>query len=151
MGASAYLTQYYDPALKLPDDETVAHMEGQERARLAELLAIAEAAGSIPRRLGAEASSEELATDRRRCRRIAHAARQCLKDWGNPVPAPGDVSRRAAQVVWDNWWADHSTWLVNRIRYIATWSMNGGDEIWAKSAVVKLNNEANWISYALRD
>ena len=48
--------------------EAIVH---EERVRLTKLMSVATAANNIPRRLGSSASSEELATDKRRSRRVA--------------------------------------------------------------------------------
>lgn len=145
-----YLTEYYDPALK-PGELKREEIVAEEMLRLQTMLAIAEIAAEIPRRLGPEATGEELAADKQRCRRIRHVAQQLLASWDGKTPKNGvDFSKLAATVNWDNWWADHQVWLRNRRRAIATWGMTGGDEKFAKSAVVRYNNEERWLQYALR-
>jgi hypothetical protein len=149
----AYLQQFLDPDLKVKD-ETAEQLTAQEIERLSKLHAIALAAMAIPRRIGGEASNDELSADKRRAKRVAHVAGQCVSAWGIKKPqAPvADITRQAAQVVWQRWWEDHRVWLLNRMRYIATWQYKtGGDERWAKSAITKLNNELGWLEYALRD
>jgi hypothetical protein len=145
-----FLAAYYDPAIKLKDGETKESICLQERERLTRLVAVAKHAQTIPRRLGGEATSEMLSADKKRCRRIQHAAEQCLEDWGGPVPNGADVSRDAAQVVWESWWEQQRVHLDNRLRYIATWGIAKGEERWAKSAVVWLTNETRFVEYALR-
>jgi hypothetical protein len=151
--ASAFLAGYYDPGVELRD-ESPEEMEQFERERLYVLFAVASAAGQIPRRVGGDADGDELRNDKKRCRRIAHVAEQCFKAWGG-VPGKGvakDISKEAAQVFWDKWWANHQVVLKNRIAYIASYGLQHAEhERWAKKSVVRLTNEQSWLSYALRD
>lgn len=144
-----YLAQWYDPALEPKEGETKEKIEMEERQRLSKLLNIASAASIIPRRAGVEADGAELATDKQRSKRIAHVAQQCVTAWGGTTSVT-DAKTEAAQVIWTKWWEQHATWLRNRMRYLATWGIKGGDEKWAKKALVRLNNELSWLEYALR-
>jgi hypothetical protein len=150
---SSYLAHWYDPELKVADTETVDDITKAEIERLVKLLAVAQAAGSIPRRLGGDASPTDLALDKRRAKRIGHVAAQLLGSWSGKTklpPAPA-VTREAATVDWKQWWAEHRIWLMNRQRYIATWCLKyEADAKWCKSALVKLNNELLWLEHALR-
>lgn len=150
----SYLDTYVDLALPIPAEERAITITEDEVERLTKLLAVARLAQSIPRRLGAEASAEQLAEDSRRGKRIAHVASQLLTSWGgDPGVSPGDVGREAATVNWDRWWEEHQVWLVNRQRYLATWchkSSQNGDLRWCKSAMVRLENEIKWLAYAMR-
>lgn len=147
-----FLAEYYDPEVQIPEDMTKESITTSESERLAQLSIIARAAKEIPRRLGVDAGSDELAVDSKRCRRVAHVAEQLAKAWGGrPKMERIDASRAAATVRWDDWWEEHQVWLRNRRRVIATWGVSGsGDEKFAKSALVKLNNEERWLEYALR-
>ena len=40
---------------------------------------------------------------------------------------------------------------VKRGSVIVTWSLRHDEERWAKSAVVRLENELKWVGYAMRD
>src|SRR6516164_156402 len=139
----AYLDAYLDPALDIPKGETPKKITVQEVKRLNHLLAVATAAQKIQRRLGADASDEEIARDKVQSRRIAHVARQCIAAWDDvPKKRLEKCESEAAQIVWANWAAEHQTRLLNRMRYIATWQYKySTEELWAKSAVVRLNNE----------
>lgn len=151
------LTDLQDPALEIPADTTTESIAKEEVERLARLTAVAATSVSIPRRLGADASPEELAIDKRRGRRVTHALAQCLGAWnGGPfgdLPETEAIRQDAAIMLWDRWWEEHQVWLGNRLCFIATWAKKteNGDERWAKSAVVKLTNEQRWVSYALRE
>lgn len=151
---SSYLAQWYDPDLSVPEAESVEAITRAEIERLVKLLAITVAVAAIPRRLGADASQQDLALDKRRAKRIGHVAGQLLSAWAGKakLPPPPEVNREAAIVDWKAWWEEHRTWLLNRQRYIATWCQKyEADAKWCKSALVKLNNELVWLEYALRD
>lgn len=149
---SSYLAQWYDPGVKLKEGDTIERIQREERERLTRLLEVCRAAQKMPRRVGPDANSDELAADRKTAKRIAHVAEQCLIAWGGPVQLTGaDVSREAAQVKWRRWWEEHNTWLNNRTTYVATWGEKRGETRWAKGCVVKFNNEARWLEYALRE
>lgn len=154
VSTGGFLARHWDPGLKV-GDERVSDFEHAERERLAQLLAVANAAAEVPRRLGPDASEAELSSDRRRCKRIAHVAAQCLIAWtGKPVTVK-KIDRDAVQVRWSLWWEEHQTYLLSRRRYISTWALvpgrNKKDVRWAKSAVVRLDNEQQWLEYAFRD
>lgn len=145
--------QWYDQGCPVREDDTVESIQAHEVERLSMLLAVAVTAQEHPRRLGTDATPDELALDKTRAKRIAHSAAQCLKSWGgHPNGTAVDAARLAAQVNWRNWWNEQQVYLVNRRRYIATWAIKtGADPRWCKSAVVKINNELQWLAYALRD
>jgi hypothetical protein len=149
----AFLQQYIDPGLKPTKADTPDSLAKKEAERLNELYTIATAAAAIPRRLGSDASDEELAADARTGRRVAHVAQQCLQAWGVEVkPVTRNIAPHAAQVRWRHWLGEHLTYLDGRMRYIATWQYKtGGDEKWAKQALTRLINEQRWLEYAMRD
>lgn len=148
---SAFLSQYLDPELKVDANLYAEQIANEEIARLNKLLAVSQTCVTIPRRLGGDATDDELAADKKRCKRIAHVAEQCIISWGGKVKPNGDVAREAAQVNWSRWWEDHQVILNNRLRYVATWAVKTeGDQKWAKGAIVKLMNELRWLQYALR-
>jgi len=149
----AFLQQFIDPGLRVSKSDTPESLAQKEIERLQELHAIAIASMNIPRRLGGDATDEELANDKRCGRRVAHVAAQCLRAWGTePKPISKNISRAAAQVRWSRWMAEHLLYLDQRMRYIATWQYKTGkDEKWAKSSLVRLGNEQRWLEYSLRD
>lgn len=151
------LTDLHDPALEIPADTTTESIVKEEVERLARLTAIMGTTVTIPRRLGADASPEELAVDKKRGRRVTHALAQCLGAWnGGPfgyLPETEAIRQESAVLLWGHWWEEHQVWLGGRLCFIATWARKSevSDERWAKSAVVKLQNEQRWIAYALRE
>jgi len=150
----SFLAEWFDPGLEV-GTEKPKDIEHEECERLARQLAIVAAAGEIPRRIGADADSEELATDKRRSKRVAHVLRQSYLAWAgkhvNGLPNGDEISKEAAQLDWEAWGKEQEVWLTNRMHYIVTLvHKNNGDEKFAKSAVVRLRNEVSWLRYALR-
>lgn len=150
--AVSYLTPYLDLALEVREGESADSLLRAEVERLRKLLAVARAAQTIPRRIGPEATSAELALDKQRARRVQHVAEQSLRAWGSSENGTIEAAmREAAAVDWLRWFHEHRIWLMNRQRYVATWAYKtGANEKWAKSTVVKLGNELKWLEYALR-
>jgi len=154
----SFLAAYQDLALDVSAKDTPAGINAEEAKRLSRTLAMVILAGGIPRRLGADATGEELAIDKRRAKRVAHVLKQSLTAWnpeGQPLAIDPDIKKDAAQLDWEQWWIEHRKWLENRITYVATWASKIAhkpeDIQWAKKAVVRLQNELNWTAYALRD
>jgi hypothetical protein len=152
----SFLAPLHDPAMEVPEGTDAERITAEELERLARMVNVAMMAAEIPRRVGDEASAEELAIDKKRCRRVRHALTGCYKGWsGGNLPEEersDELRQEAAQIDWMAWWGEHDTWLNNRTRLVVTWCFNnGGDERWAKSAVVKYQNELRWIAYALRE
>lgn len=150
----SFLAEFYDPSLEVDETETPAAIETAELQRLARNINLASLVASIPRRLGADADADALALDKKRAKRALHAERQCYSSWGgDTLPSPDEeLAREAAQMDWKAWGEAQDAWLAQRTRYLVTWGRKtGSDEAWVKSAVVRLQNERRWLSYALRD
>ena len=150
---SSYVAQWVDGAMAVRED-SAASITAAEVERLGKLLAIATAAQTVSRRLGTDATDDELAADKRRAKRIAHIASQLMVGWSSKVKTTHidvSVSKQAATVDWQRWWEEHRVFLINRRMYIATWAVkSGADMKWAKSALVKITNELTWLEYAMR-
>lgn len=85
---------------------------------------------------------------------MGHALTQSLKGWTKrPPPLKSDdgLRRESAQLDWVTWREAHLTEIQNRLCYVATWAINSEEDRWGRSVVVKLENEINWVTYALRD
>lgn len=150
---AGYLAAYYDPGLELPRGLTVATIVADECERISSALAIVLFASTIPRRLGGDASSDELAEDKKRCRRVAHALRQAYRGWDMRSPSLNDsedVRQAGAQLVWSDFGTRHLTRLNSRLVLSATFAIRAGEDRWGKSAVTNYRNERNWVEYALR-
>lgn len=153
----SYLGLWYDAGLELPPDLSVETIIVEEVERIAGALAVVLYAASIPRRLGGEASGEELAGDKKRCRRVAHAFQQAHRGWtrkGIVLPNGDEIRMAGAQLLWAEWSQQHFTDLNYRSRRAATFSVRALDAKiarWGKTAITNYNNERRWIEYALRD
>lgn len=151
---ASYLARHFDPALEVPPAGSRAELEAAQIDRLRRSLSVIIICGSIPRRLGGDATPEELALDKKRARRVAHALNQSLKGWTKKkteLPADDQIRQEGAQIIWETWGEAHLADLGTHLRILATWAVTHGEEAWGKSAVVKLENEINWLSYALRE
>lgn len=149
-----FLQRYFDPELK-PRAASREELETAEVERISRALSVVLLAGSIPRRLGGDASSEDLALDKKRAKRSAHALNQAMRGWVKKafsLDTPSqEIRKEAAQIDWVQWREAHIIEVHNRLLLIATWGILNNEERWAKSAVVRLENELSWIGYALRD
>ena len=151
---SSFLGRYFDAEAVLPDGLTAESIAEEEIERISRRLAVVIAAGSHPRRLGGDASSDELALDKRRARRVAHALKQALFAWTDgrwaELPDSEETRQEGSQIDWLLWGEAHDAEINERLRVVATWSMSQGQEAWGKHGVVLLENERDWINYALR-
>lgn len=148
-----FLDQHYDPALDVRLDVTPEEVEQGELRRLNFVVAALRHARMLKRRLGGDASREEMARDKKFIRRLEHAMSQSMTAWGgNPDEAAHDeASKVGATREWESWAIDHSLWLDTRVRYMATYAKKKGHPKWGAQAVVRLRNEQEWVRYALRD
>lgn len=150
----SYLGGFYDADLEAPADLSAEVITGDEIGRLSSALAIVLVATSLPRRLGGDASDADLALDKRRGRRVGHALSQSLRSWAGKLPTlemTNDVRKTGAQLDWARFREEHATQVMTRLRLIATWGIRSGNQDYAKSACVRLQNELSWVEYALRD
>lgn len=149
----SYLGQHFDASLDVDGIGSREDLNRRQVERLKRSLAVVLITGSIPRRLGGDAMPEELALDKKRARRVAHALKQALSGWAKRYDLPLDDSIRqeGAQMNWESWQPAFLADLSTQVRCVATWAMKNDEEDWGKSAVVRLENERNWITYALRD
>jgi hypothetical protein len=150
-----FLDRYYDSALTIPPEITPGQLGSAEVERIARTLSVVRIAGTIPRRLGGLASDHELAVDRKRTKRVAHALNQSLNAWrpsNHHFTFNEEVLRReGAQLEWSSFAADHRTDVQSSLRVVATWAIRNNELRWGRSSVVNLMNEMAWIVYALRD
>lgn len=150
----SYLARHYDPALEIDHIAAREDLEREQVDRLKRSLAIVLMASSIPRRLGADASDDELALDKKRARRTSHALKQALTGWSKrpgDLPMNDGIRIEGAQTSWQGWAEAHVASIKVQLRVVSTYAVKKDEEPWGKSAVVKLENEINWVTYALRD
>jgi hypothetical protein len=150
----AELERFYDSGLVLPDSLDRREITNYEVDRIARAFAIISYAGILPRRLGNEVTDFELSLDKRRARRVAHALVQASRGWRTTEPKivnNEDVRIAAIHLNWEAFGPAHTTSVHNRMRMVATYAFKNDDLRWSKSALTRLENEINWVSYALRD
>ena len=155
MAAPDYLGRYFDSGIPLPRYDSREAIEEYETKRIARTLAVVVVAGSIPRRLGRDATDEELARDKQHARRIGHALQQSLRGWTNKpifevVTLDDKIRSEGATVEWDHLVESHMTIVRSRLRVVATWATRKDEQRWGRSAIVRLENELKWTEYALR-
>jgi hypothetical protein len=151
----SYGDEWFDPGMEVNIADTPERISAQECDRLLVQARTTMYAAALPRRLGPDATREELALDKRRAKRFMHALVQAYKSWGGDltlINAPTSEERQnGAQVVWETLLEDQRAYLNTRLRYVATWMRKTGQLVPGRSLLVKLNNELNWINYAMRD
>lgn len=148
-----YLTRYYDPELSMTA-ATTKELEAAQLDRLKRSLQVVVYAGSIPRRLGGEASDRELAIDRKRARRVGHALKQSIGGWSKKqvkLQDNNELRIEGAQLIWPDWFEAYLVRLDNEVKLVVSWAIRNDQQRWGRSAVVKFENELNWITYAMRD
>ena len=149
-----FLEQHFDGDLSTNGVESREELERRQIERIERALSIILVAGVIPRRLGGDASDEELALDRKRARRAAHALTNSLKGWTRKSPKPplnDKIRMDGAQLIWADWEAKHLAAVEHELRLCATWALRNEEIRWGRSAVVALTNELRWVSFSQRD
>jgi hypothetical protein len=145
--------RYYDPGLEFPASVIREDLIKAQLDRILRSLTLAVVVGSIPRRLGTEATDEELALDKRRARRVSWALLQAYRAWNSKEPkiqVTPELEREGNQLEWDIFVIEHTTQIADELRTIVTWSIQKDDGRWGRTAVVNLENEIRWITYAMR-
>jgi len=148
-----FLTRYFDPGLDTIKT-SIKELESAQLLRLDRALVVVIHAGSIPRRLGGEATDQDLAIDRKRARRMAWAIKQSKTGWSKrngKMPEDPELRIEGAQLIWPEWYAAYTTTLASEATAAITWAVRNDEQRWGRSAVVKFDNELNWVSYAMRD
>jgi hypothetical protein len=151
----AYLETFYDSGIVLPDYIDRRQITYHEVDRIERAFSIVVYAGSIPRRLGQEAEPDELALDKKRAKRVAHALIQSSRGWqtrGEPkMLTDENIRLLGVHLNWEAFGPAHMTTVKERLRVVATYAIKQDDLRWGRSAVTRLENELKWVSYALRD
>jgi hypothetical protein len=149
--SSGYLERHFDPGIKLPRAATRESLERRQVDRISRALAVVTVAYEIPRRLGQDASSAELAEDKKRARRCAHALANALDPWGkSKLKETDEIRREAAQLLWVSFAEAHLSGVKTELAILSTWAVRNDERRWGRSAVVRLENEIRWVDYALR-
>lgn len=150
----SFLGGYTDPAMRVDEALPLEQLASDESERLANSLAIVLAAYAVPRRLGGEASNQELARDKRTGRRVLHALQQAHAQWadqnGRQLEVTEEHRQKGAKLSWTEFGRNHRIDLDTRLRYVATWAAKTGNKREGRTLLVKLQNEKRWVEYALR-
>lgn len=147
------LADYYDEAWS-GATHTREDLLKLDRAELQVLVRICDHVLAMRRRLGGDASSDELAIDKKRAKRLAHCFRTSLKAWGAQEAASGvlekEIRQRAATVHWEDLVAARRQHLLSRFPLYATMAIDAGQEAWGYHMITLLKNELRWLDYAMR-
>jgi len=149
-----YLERYFDTGLELPEAISRDSLVSSEIARITSAMTLVYVVGSIPRRLGGEATDAELALDKKRSKRVGWALEQALVGWTKkrvPYQVTAEIQREGAQLEWTTFVPAHLTQLNSELCLVATWAIQNDEARWGRSAVVNLENEIRWLTYAMRD
>lgn len=150
---SRLVDRYYDRALAV-DGLSPAILERQELERLKGQLLVVRHALAMPRRIGGDATSAELARDKKIARRVAHVISQCLRVWGcmsDDIGEPKAEHRRiGATIDWESWVASQEQWIAQRLPLYATVGKKKNRVPWANACLTRLQNEAHWLRWSLR-
>jgi len=152
--AYSFVGRYFDAGLEIPEAITRDSLISSEIDRITDALTIVYVVGSIPRRLGGDATDEELAVDKKRSKRVGWALTQSLVSWTKKNPrfqVTAEIQRTGAQLEWNLFIPEHMTQIMNELRKVATFAVQNDDERWGRSAIVNLENEMRWLTYAMRD
>src|SRR5436190_8328511 len=150
-----YLQQFFDPKLELHPGDSVASLEQEEIRRIQKQAVVVAFAFEVPRRLGADASSDDLAIDKKRCKRVLHVLAAAMRAWATDIgaedrPIRDEDKAAGASLDWGSWWADHQAYLERRRNYIASWAIKNGEAAWGNRAATRLENELKNLQYAMR-
>jgi len=149
-----FLEQYYDAGLELPSSLSVTSLVDRETTRISRALTLVIVAGAIPRRLGSEASDDELVLDKKRSKRVGWALTQAHSGWSKKQPKiqiTSELEQEGTQLEWIYFIPEQMTQVMSELRLIATWAIQNEENRWGRTAVVNLENELRWIQYAMRD
>lgn len=149
-----FLDRYIDRNLTVSPEDSAEKFAADELLRIQQHHAVMRALAAHPRRLGGDATSDELADDKRRAKRVLHALDQCLTAWGGQPTEWEEASKIAATLDITAWREQHEVRIRARQKYLATWWIRygnqNGDKRFVNQAINRLENELRWVAYALR-
>ena len=134
------LQAYFDPRAN-PVDLPPEHIALRERTRLIQAGMLARCVWSMKRRLGQDATHEELANDKQISRRVEHCELKYAQMWGDEPVNGEDLRISAAQVRWEDWLAETLSGIGARRLRIATWAIRYGYEREGRQFVHRLCQE----------
>jgi hypothetical protein len=149
-----FVERYFDAGLEIPRNLSVDFIAERQTIRIVRALTVIIIAGATYRRLGDEASDEELTLDKKRAKRVGWALTQAHGGWSKKDPKiqiTPELERDGTQLEYHYFIPEHMTQIMIELRLVATWAIRNKEERWGRSAVVNLENEMRWIQYAMRD
>lgn len=121
-----------------------------QRERISNLALMASHAAEVPRRLGQDATPEELRVDKLISRRVYTRAMSSLINWGTQEVDQGqsaaeleELHRAGAQVIWSKWWEEYRAQMEQELRLVATTALKTGHLKAGNSFCNRLLNELN--------
>lgn len=172
----ATLSAFADDGFQYPDTWNRTELAMSEIKRVKRLTFMATYAAQVPRRLGPDATPQELTVDKRTANRVGHTYLR-LWQWlvveRGPMPAwdlpdafhppddwratlklaasDQDARRAGASVEWRPWWTDLRPRLLGRRAGVATFALREGHLDWGYRLVTGLSRELSWVERALID
>ena len=145
------LADYHTPSLSGGNRRQLIK---EDQAELQVLVALCDYALAMPRRLGADATSAELAKDKKTAKRLGHCFRKSLEAWGGKEVSRGARKAEARQLAavarWDRVAEDRRQYLLSRFAPYATLAIDTNQKSWGYHILNLLNVELGWIDYAIR-
>jgi len=146
-----YLEQWNDVSIPLDTDFNWDNYAQEQQHRLTRLACIFDHMVGFKRRMGADATREDLAIDQKMAKRMRSAAYQFAGQWGatdEEIDAYGTehyeaLRREAAQVDWPKFIEEHRTYLQQNLRLVATTALRKGDIKIGNKLCNRLLNEVN--------
>jgi hypothetical protein len=147
------LADYYDARCS-GAPHTAEQLIILDQAELQVLIRICDGVLAMRRRLGGDATSDELAIDKKRAKRLAHCWRTSLRAWGAQESSSDvleqEIRQRAATVHWEDLAAARRQYLLSRFPLYATMAIDLEEEQWGYHIITILKNELRWLDYAMR-
>lgn len=156
-----HLDVYNDPEAVVPADWSAQAIVDRELVRLATTAHVAAMCVQKRRRLGIDATSEELSEDKKRGRRIEHLCRSMFRGWRTEVestdmvgPKPGskgwvEIQQTAATIDWDMYLDELYCELTERMRLVVTWCLRNDNKRMANRVVNRYLTELDRVSVIL--
>lgn len=116
----------HNPELAISADVEPEAIRVAEQDRVLRVAAVAVIAANIPRRIGADFSTQELSADKKLCRQIAHAYLRLARLWSAGKQSYGvtpEMGSEAATIIWGTWGEEQCRRIIRRKVYIATWGV----------------------------
>jgi hypothetical protein len=97
----------------------------------------------MKRRLGGDATREELTADKQTARQIEHIAKKFADAWGSADLEldRNEIGRSSARITWTEWYSETMANLGIAKVFIATWAIRYGHEQHGRSFIHLISQE----------